>query len=222
MTGKNKQPEVEKKFDPKYLEGEVAYRFAQDQNFGKGGSPSTGLTKIALDTLLPKLTNEGKEIIKKLQEVSEYYQSPQGMKDAATVFHQMSEEQFNSQKVGDLYKFYEKGIGYLSKENQEKVKYVYNNFKDQTLGSIKEKIGKANSILEYSQDENLKGRFKKEEIEEAEKTLKKYETFISAYQIMYQQKLREAEDSVWKNYNKLSLEAIVKDVKLPAPNPKKK
>jgi len=195
----------QEKFDGKYLAAEFALQSSKE-------NPT--LAKIALDGI--KFSDE----TKKLLQGSKYFSTKEGIAEASKIYAQESQLIEYKQKVNTLFDFYKEGIKSLSKENQSKVKYVYGKFGDKNLGDVLGEYNKASSIIEYNEDESLKGKFKDEEIEKANKTIEKYETFVEAYKIMHSGKLQEIQSLVTKKANKMALEELVKEVKLPAPKKK--
>ncbi|NCN51842.1 hypothetical protein GW931_02425 [archaeon] len=196
---------TQEKFDGKYLPAEFALQTAKD-------NPT--LARIALDEI--NFSDETKALL----QGSKYFSTKEGILEASEIYAKEAQVMEFKQKVNTLFDFYKEGIKSLSNEDQNKVKYVYNQFGNKALGDVLSEYNKANSIIEYSEDEALKGKFKEEEIEKANKVLEKYETFVEAYKVMHSTKLQEIQSKVTKKHSKLALESLVKDVKLPSPTKK--
>ena len=156
--------------------------------------------KFSLDKLVDKL--DAREDMKGF--VKKIYGEPKGDKTVADYFSKEYDKLLGSSKVEnlrDLYSPYFESYFDVGTEGEEgareKAYAIFEKFKDDNYGSIEKKVEKAKAIMDAGED-----AFGKEEVEDAEKTLKKYGKLMSLINIFEEDRITKLAEPVRKDSRK--------------------
>ena len=163
--------------------------------------------KLSLDKLVDNLG--GREDMKGF--VKKVYGEPRGDKLVADYFSGEYDKILGDSKVEDLRGLYKPYFESYFKEGaegeegaREKAYAIFDKFKDDKYGSIRKKVEKAKAIREAGES-----AFGKDEVEDAEKTLKKYSKIYNLINIFEEDRITKLAEPIGKDSRKQLANEIV-------------
>ena len=163
--------------------------------------------KFSLDKLVDEF--DAREDMKGF--VKKVYGEPKGDKIVADYFSEEYDRVLGSSTIDNLKEIYNPYFESYFKEGsegeegaREKAYEIFDKFKDDNYGSIRKKVEKAKAIMDAGED-----AFEKDEVEDAEKTLKKYGKVISLINIFEEDKITKLSEPIRKDSRKKLANDIV-------------